>query len=93
MKAHGLVRVACLWEMKNANKIVTGKSERKNHLGINKWKDIIKMGLKGIRCEGLDCGSDSYGSGQNSVADSCEHENHISDLREDGKFLIHLSDY
>lgn len=93
MKEHGLAIIACLWEMRNVNNILIGKSERNNHLRTNKLKDIIKMGTKGTRCEGVDCESDSYGSRQSSVVDSCEHEDQPSDLREDGKFLNHLSDY
>jgi hypothetical protein len=94
MKEHGTVIVAFLWEIRNANKILIGKSERKNRLQTNKWKDIIiKMGLKGIRCEGVACGSDSYGSGLGPVEDSCEHGNQLSNLTEGGQLLNHLCDF
>jgi hypothetical protein len=48
--------VACMEKMRNAYKLLFGKSERKRSLGRTKckWENNIKLNLKEIECEGVD---------------------------------------
>jgi hypothetical protein len=57
-------------EMKNAYNILVRNPEGKRPLGRSRhrWEDNIRLDLREIGC-----GQDASGSGQGSVAGSCEH--------------------
>jgi hypothetical protein len=40
-------------DMRNVYKILVGKPQRKRQLGRAGWKNIIKIVLREIRCEGV----------------------------------------
>jgi hypothetical protein len=78
--------LACMWEMKNAYRILVGKPKWKRLCSEHRccWKDIFKMGFKEMGHEGV--------NRINLVriwtsAGSCEHNIDILGCIESGKFL------
>ena len=50
-------RVARMGERRGVNRVLAGNPERKRPLGRPKrrWEDNIKMDIKEVGCEGMDC--------------------------------------
>ena len=49
--------VACMWDSRGAYRVMMGKSEEKRPPGRSEllWEDNIKMHIKEIGCQGVDC--------------------------------------
>ena len=67
--------VACVGNKRNSYRIVVGKPQREKPLGQPRcrWEDDIKMSLKDIGWEDVDCVE------QGQVAGICKHSNNDGD--------------
>jgi hypothetical protein len=74
--------------MKSTYHILVGNPERKRPLGRHRrrWEDNIRMNLMEKVLVGR-CGLDASGSGQKSVAGSCEHGSEPSGYIKGREFL------
>jgi hypothetical protein len=73
-RMRGSWHVACMGQMRNEYKILVGKPERKRPLvrPRHRWEDNIRINLRAVRQEGMDCihldqGRDQWQSLLNTV--------------------------
>jgi hypothetical protein len=76
-------------DIRNAYSMLVGKPEERRPLGRprRRWEVIIRIELTEIVCSVGGCGLKSSGSGQESVAGSCEYGIEPSGSTKGGEFI------